>query len=142
VEQSLTAWLLPTLALVAGVGIGFLLARLLPGTAPTRVQHQLDEMQERFEAYQSEVVSHFNTTASLMQKLTQNYQDIQDHLSDGASRLALDELSRQRLLAALSENGQPVRERISSPASTTEPPKDYAPGHSGVLSDEQVLKNA
>lgn len=140
-EQSFTTWLLPSLALVAGVGIGFLLARLLPGAAPTRVQHQLDEMQERFESYQSEVVSHFNTTASLMQKLSQNYQDIQDHLSEGASRLALDELSRQRLLAALSDNAQPARERLSSPASA-EQPKDYAPGHSGSLNDEEVLKKS
>lgn len=140
-EQSFASWLLPALGLVIGVAIGFLLARLLPGTAPTRVQHQLDELQERFESYQSEVVSHFNTSANLMQKLTQNYQDIQEHLSEGASRLALDELSRQRLLAALSD-AQPVRERITSPISATEPPKDYAPGHSGVLSDEQVLKNA
>lgn len=141
VEQSLTAWLLPTLALVVGVAIGFLLARLLPGTAPTRVQHKLDEMQERFEAYQSEVVSHFNTTANLMHKLTQNYQNIQSHLSEGANRLALDEVTRQRLLAALSESAQPARERISTTPST-EPPKDYAPGHSGVLSDEEVLKKA
>ncbi|WP_455230267.1 YhcB family protein [Geopseudomonas aromaticivorans] len=140
-EQSFTAWLLPALALIAGVGIGFLLARLLPGAAPTQVQHQLDEMQERFEAYQSEVVSHFNTSASLMQKVAQNYQDIQDHLAEGANRLALDELSRQRLLAALSDSAQPARERISSPAST-EPPKDYAPGSSGALSDEEVLKKA
>lgn len=140
-EQSFTAWLLPALALVAGVGIGFLLARLLPGAAPTRVQHQLDEMQERFESYQSEVVSHFNTSANLMQKLSQNYQDIQEHLSEGASRLALDELSRQRLLAALSDSAQPARERLSSPASA-EQPKDYAPGHSGVLSDEPVVKKA
>lgn len=140
-EQSFAAWLLPALALVVGVAIGFLLARLLPGAAPGRVQHQLDEMQERFESYQSEVVSHFNTTASLMQKLTQNYQDIQSHLSEGASRLALDELTRQRLLAALSENAQPARERITA-APSTEPPKDYAPGHSGVLSEEEVLKKA
>ena len=140
-EQSFTTWLLPSLALVAGVGIGFLLARLLPGAAPTRVQHQLDELQARFESSQSEVVSHFNTTASLMQKLSQNYQDIQDPLSAGASRLALDELSRQRLLAALSDTAQPARERLSSPASA-EQPKDYAPGHSGSLHDEEVLKKS
>ena len=140
-EQSFASWLLPALALVVGVAIGFLLARLLPGAAPGRVQHQLDELQERFESYQNEVVSHFNTSASLIQKLSQNYQEIQEHLSEGASRLALDEVSRQRLLAALSDSGQPARERITSQVGT-EPPKDYAPGHSGVLSDEQVLKNA
>lgn len=140
-EQSFAAWLLPALALVVGVAIGFLLARLLPGAAPATTQHKLDEMQERFEAYQSEVASHFNTTAGLVKKLTQNYQDIQDHLSDGASRLALDELTRQRLLAALSEGSQPAsRERIA--AASTEAPKDYAPGNSGVLHDEEVLKKA
>lgn len=141
-EQSFAAWLLPALALIVGVAVGFLLARLLPGAAPSRVQHQLDEIQERFESYQSEVASHFNTTAGLMQKLTQNYQDIQSHLSEGASRLALDELTRQRLLAALSDSTQPARERLSAVAPNTEPPKDYAPGNSGVLHDEEVLKKA
>jgi hypothetical protein len=73
------------------------------------------------------VVTHFNTTASLLRILTNNYQDIQDHLSDGASRLALDEQTRQRLMAALhSEESHGTRERLSSPT-FTEPPKDYAP---------------
>ena len=60
------AWLLPVLTLLAGIGIGFLIARMVPGAAPTRTQRQLDEMQERFDTYQSEVVTHFNTTASLV----------------------------------------------------------------------------
>ena len=34
-EQSLTAWLLPALALVAGVAIGFMIARLLPTAGKT-----------------------------------------------------------------------------------------------------------
>ena len=42
-EHSLLIWLLPTLALVAGVAIGFLVARLLPNAAPNRTQRQLDE---------------------------------------------------------------------------------------------------
>ena len=52
-EQTLTAWLLPALTLVAGIAIGFLIARLAPNAAPSRTQRQLDEMQERFEAYQN-----------------------------------------------------------------------------------------
>ena len=140
-EQSLAGWLLPVVALIVGVVIGFLLARLLPGAAPGRAQHKMDEMQERFEAYQSEVINHFNATANLVQKLNQNYQDIQEHLSEGASRLALDELTRQRLIPALSDGAQPPRERLSSNVSGTEPPKDYAPGQSGTLSDEPVVKH-
>ena len=88
-EHSLLIWLLPTLALVAGVAIGFLVARLLPNAVPNRTQRQLDDIQERFDSYQSEVVTHFNTTASLVKKLTQSYQDVQEHLASGATRLAL-----------------------------------------------------
>lgn len=124
-EQTFTAWLIPAVALIAGVAIGFLIARLVPGAAPNKTQRQLDEIQERFDSYQSEVVSHFNTTASLVRKLTQSYQDVQEHLSQGANRLALDENSRQRLLAAL-EQGTPSREKITPPV-TGEAPKDYAP---------------
>ena len=100
-EHSLLVWLLPTLALVVGVAIGFLIARVAPNAAPSRTQRQLDDIQERFDSYQNEVVTHFNSTAMLVKKLTQSYQEVQDHLAEGANRLALDEQTRQRLIAAL-----------------------------------------
>ena len=128
-EQNLATWLLPIAGLIAGVIIGYLVAR---SSAPNRTQRQVDDLQERFDTYQSEVVTHFNTTASLLRKLTSSYQDMQDHLSEGADKLALDEQTRQRLLAALhSEENHGHRERLSSPA-FTEPPKDYAPKGSDV----------
>ena len=127
VEQSLTPWLLPALALLAGIAIGFLAARLLPNAAPGRTQRQLDDLQQRFDSYQNEVVTHFNTTASLVKKLTQSYQEVQEHLSQGANRLAADELTRQRLLAALNtDESKAPRERLTPPK-TNEAPKDYAP---------------
>ena len=143
-EQTLTAWLLPAVTLVAGIAIGFLIARLAPNAAPNRTQRQLDEMQERFDAYQSEVVSHFNTTANMVKKLTQSYQDVQEHLSDGANRLALDELTRQRLLATLhAEDSSEKRERLTPPRNN-EMPKDYAPKSAdvpGMLDENYGLKN-
>jgi hypothetical protein len=136
------AWLLPALTLLAGIAIGIIGARLLPAAAPSKTQRQLDELQARFDSYQSEVVTHFNTTANLVKKLTQSYQDVQEHLSDGANRLALDEVTRQRLLAALhaDDNGR-SRERLNPPM-TTEAPKDYAPptGDGGTLQEEFGLK--
>jgi hypothetical protein len=144
VEQTLTAWLLPAITLVAGIAIGFLIARLAPNAAPGRTQRQLDEIQERFDAYQSEVVTHFNTTANLVKKLTQSHQDVQQHLSEGANRLALDELTRQRLLASLhaEDGGGERRERLKPPASQ-EMPKDYAPKSAdvpGMLDESYGLK--
>lgn len=143
-EHSLLVWLLPTLALVAGVAIGFLLARLLPNAVPNSTQRQLDDIQERFDSYQNEVVTHFNSTAALVKKLTQSYQDVQDHLSEGANRLALDEQTRQRLLAALqADAGQAPRERLTPPREVQEPPRDYAPkapNSPGMLDEHYGLK--
>jgi uncharacterized membrane-anchored protein YhcB (DUF1043 family) len=128
VELSLTTWFVPAIALLTGIAIGFLIARLLPNAAPGRTQRQLDDLKERFDSYQGEVLTHFNTTASLVKRMNQSYHDVQEHISAGANRLALDELTRQRLLAALnSENGcSAPRERITPPANN-EMPKDYAP---------------
>ena len=143
-EQSLSTWLLPLITLLIGVGIGFLLARLLPGAAPSRVQRQLDDLQKKFDDYQHEVTSHFSTTAGLVRKLTQTYQDMQSHLSEGAERLAQDELTRQHLLASLhsAEQRYPSsRERIDGP---TEAPRDYAPkgdGAPGTLDETYGVKS-
>lgn len=143
-DYSLLVWLLPTLALVIGVAVGFLVARVLPHAAPNSTQRQLDDIQERFDSYQNEVVTHFNSTAILVKKLTQSYQEVQDHLAEGANRLALDELTRQRLLASLhSDAGSHVsRERLTPPRDT-EVPKDYAPkapNSPGMLDEQYGLK--
>lgn len=141
-DYSLLVWLLPTLALIAGVVIGFLVARLAPNAAPSSTQRQLDEVQARLDAYQNDVVTHFNTTANLVQKLSQSYQDVQQHLAESANRLATDELTRQRLLAALHpETTSAPRDRLTPPLS--EPPKDYAPKspNSPGMLDEQYGLN-
>lgn len=143
-EQSLTTWLAPVIALLVGAAVGFLIARLLPSAAPNRMQRQVDDLQERFDSYQREVVTHFNTTASLVKKLTQSYQDVQEHLSESAERLALDEQTKQRLLAALhAEDGYPERRERLTPPASQEAPKDYAPKSGegpGTLDETYGLK--
>ena len=141
-EAFLSTWLIPTAALVIGLGLGFALGRIVPGSTAGKVQQRLEDLQEQFSDYQHEVVTHFNTTASLVKKLTKSYQDVQDHLNSSANRLALDEITRQRLIAALkSEAPKPKRE---TPAST-EAPKDYAPkdpNAPGALSGQSTKQNA
>ena len=142
-ELSLLVWLLPTLALVVGLVAGFLLARLAPNAVPGGTQRQLDELQQKFDNYQHEVVTHFNSTAVLVKKLTQSYQEVQEHLAEGANHLATDELTRQRLLAALhAEPSAPSRDRLTPPKDH-EAPKDYAPkgpDTPGMLDEQYGLK--
>nr|WP_178132420.1 MULTISPECIES: DUF1043 family protein [Pseudomonas] len=136
--------MVPVIALLVGAAVGFLIARLLPSAAPNRMQRQVDDLQERFDSYQREVVTHFNTTASLVKKLTQSYQDVQEHLSESAERLALDEQTKQRLLAALhAEDGYPERRERLTPPASQEAPKDYAPKSGegpGTLDETYGLK--
>ena len=144
-EQSYNIWLLLVLALAAGAGIGFFVSRQISVKNPDRTQQRLDELQERFDNYQTDVITHFNTTATLVNRLTQSYQDVQQHLADGADQLALDELTRQRLLESLRvDTALPAsRERLSLPKSN-EPPKDYAPkdkNEPGTLNESFGLKS-
>ncbi|SEJ15522.1 MULTISPECIES: YhcB family protein [unclassified Pseudomonas] len=143
-DYSLLVWLLPTIALIVGVAIGFFVARALPHAAPNSTQRQLDDVQERFDRYQNEVVTHFNSTANLVQKLSQSYQDVQEHLAEGADRLATDDLTRQRLLAALHPDAlQAPRDRLTPPRTAAEPPRDYAPkapNTPGMLDEHYGLK--
>ena len=143
-DYSLLVWLLPTIALIVGVAIGFFVARALPNAAPNGTQRQLDDVQERFDRYQNEVVTHFNSTANLVQKLSQSYQDVQEHLAEGANRLATDDITRQRLLAALHPDAlHPPRDRLTPPRTAAEPPKDYAPkspDSPGMLDEHYGLK--
>jgi uncharacterized membrane-anchored protein YhcB (DUF1043 family) len=89
------------------------------------------------------VVTHFNSTAMLVKKLTQSYQEVQDHLAEGANRLALDEQTRQRLIAALHADAAVApRERLTPPRDQ-EPPRDYAPktpNSPGMLDEHYGLK--
>ena len=64
-------------------------------------------------------------------------------MSEGANRLALDEQTRQRLLAALhADAAQAPRERLTPPKDQ-EPPRDYAPkapNSPGMLDEHYGLK--
>ena len=97
-DNTIPVWLLPLLSFIVGVASTLLAIRLLRNGSSNSPNQQFNELQERFENYQDEVVAHFSTTAELVNKLTENYQNVQEHLLQSAERLALDEDTRQRLL--------------------------------------------
>ena len=146
-EASENLWIAVAVALAVGIIIGIVLgyvAKRVGGGTSSGSQAQLESLQLRFEEYQQEVASHFKTTASLVGKLNRSHQDIQEHLTHGAMELAPDDMTRQRLLAALEQEAQPVREsgRGSPVFDTLEPPRDYALKEEGpvTLSEEYGLK--
>jgi len=143
VESSENLWISVTAALAIGVVIGVVvagLARRLSGGVGGSSQRQLESLQLRFEEYQQEVAGHFKTTAGLVARLNRDYQDIQQHLTQSAMELAPDDISRQRLLAAMQQSTTASLEDKGPAAfDSLEPPRDYAPKSEdspGTLSED------
>jgi len=82
-------------ALVIGILVGaagFWLATRKGGAPGTSVR-QLKQENEKF---REEVNDHFVQTAELINRLTDSYKAVFDHLSDGAGRLVEDKVIRER----------------------------------------------
>jgi len=149
VEASENLWIATAIALAVGVIIGVVLAqvsRRVSGGNSSSSQAQLESLQLRFEEYQQEVAAHFKTTANLAGRLNRSYQDIQEHLTHGAMELAPDDMTRQRLLAALDQDA-PIapgsRKQHEGAFDSLEPPRDYAPKDGagpGTLSEDYGIK--
>ena len=161
-DNSIPVWLLPLLSFIVGIVVALLAVRLMRNSSPASTENKLDDLQQRFDSYQDEVVAHFSTTAELVNKLTENYQNVQEHLLQSAERLALDESTRQRLLNSLvdtkvleqpreepANTTAPAEKTSNSPAQeeetqdTPQPPRDYAnkaAGQVGTLDESFGLK--
>ncbi len=168
-DNSIPVWLLPLLSFIVGIAVTLLVSRMIRSNSPAvQTEHRLDDLQQKFDNYQDEVVAHFSTTAELVNKLTENYQNVQEHLLQSAERLALDESTRQRLLNSLvdtkaleqspeeeqpatSEAEEAVSEEPAAAPETApaeeeaipEPPRDYAnkeEGEVGTLDESFGLK--
>lgn len=100
-DNTIPVWLLPLLSFVVGIVATLLVSRMMRSDSPDTPDNRLNELQKRFDNYQDEVVAHFSTTAELVNKLTENYQNVQEHMLQSAERLALDEETRQHLLNSL-----------------------------------------
>nr|VFK45422.1 MAG: hypothetical protein BECKTC1821E_GA0114239_104814 [Candidatus Kentron sp. TC]VFK47858.1 MAG: hypothetical protein BECKTC1821D_GA0114238_10533 [Candidatus Kentron sp. TC]VFK59509.1 MAG: hypothetical protein BECKTC1821F_GA0114240_103418 [Candidatus Kentron sp. TC] len=117
-----------TAALIAGMGLGMLIAYfLLPGAKRAKaLQKDLDNMTAEFARYRERVAEHFSKTANLFHDLTTQYRGLYDHLASGAQDLCREASDAPRLDFA-DVGLLPNRESQSGPV----------PGSPGPLSDTQ-----
>ena len=147
-EEMNVIWFVGSLAFLGGMLAGALLYHLLAGSRSERgkLQSQLDNLQHDFKDYQDKVSDHFSTTAHLINKLTDSYRDVHEHMANGAENLCEDETVKNRLSdsllgsnALLSGGTKPIKRRTERPT-PLEQPKDYAPksasDEKGTLSEE------
>jgi uncharacterized membrane-anchored protein YhcB (DUF1043 family) len=138
-----TLMLVSMMALVIGLGAGFLSSRRL--SADRRKQRELERNLERLlqqqKDYQHEVAEHFTDTAKLLGNLAESYRDVHNHLAGGASALCDDQTGSilRRLPDAAMADVTAATELDGARA-----PLDYAPKASphaaGVLNEEFGLE--
>ncbi|MBC54946.1 MAG: hypothetical protein CMQ34_14045 [Gammaproteobacteria bacterium] len=134
-------WLTGIVCLAVGLVAGLLIAKRINGSSPAKVSEleaRVQELQRHHAQYRDNVSEHFNTTAELVQQMTESYRDVYQHLAGGAQDLCSEDVASKLLPAA----EQSVFYHVDDDA--LEPPKDYAPkkapGQSGALAENFGLK--
>ena len=69
-----------------GIGIGMLLRRGHRQRA-AELESELAQLQSDFDGYRDKVNQHFLTTSELVQKMTDSYRDVYEHLATGSEQL-------------------------------------------------------
>lgn len=147
-------WLTGITCLAVGLAAGLLLARIIKGDNPARVnelENRLQDLQRDQAEYRDQVSEHFNTTAELVHHMTESYRDVYQHLASGAQNLCTEDVASKLLPAGEQKMFAPDDESSNDESTTNqsqtsnsiEQPKDYAPKKSpgpGALSEEFGLE--
>ncbi len=78
-----------------GVGIGYL--TLCNSRRSQVLQEKCDALQREFDAYRGEVGQHFQRTSQLVQKMTDSYREVYEHLATGSQALCQNPVNTPRL---------------------------------------------
>ena len=132
--------------LAIGATGGWFLRRILdPIEQKLRTSElRLEEMRITLASYKTQVTEHFKGTAERVNRLTEDYRNLHQHLADGALDLCdVSEAGQQHpLLTSLSDSR--YREAHPNFGNSVTPPLDYAPKNSptkaGAVGDDYELE--
>ncbi len=101
-EISNLLWTTGGLAFFTGLVIGIVLYHFLAGGRPAgNLRSRVTELEAELKDYKDKVADHFSTSAHLVNRLTDTYRDVHEHLATSANELCVDELTKHRLSDAL-----------------------------------------
>lgn len=146
-------WLVGSLSFLCGGIFGAILYYIFVGSKyrSGKLAEQLDELQSEFIDYKEKVVDHFSSTAHLINKMTETYKDVHDHMASSAESLCQDDHVKYQMNdALLSSNavlsGEDLLKRKEPRIAEVEQPKDYAPkskpSDKGTLAEDFGLKQS
>lgn len=121
VDNTTALWLIASLALLAGIAIGFIVGRWYPGLDSRKaLMDELEALRKQQQDYEKHVSTHFSKTAQLLGNLTLAYRDFHNHIADGAQGLSRD--SSATPIKPLPE----LPEDLIAPKAAISQPLDYS----------------
>ena len=83
------AWAVGFITFTFGIACGIGIAFLMPGNRrrAQELQNKLQNLQQEFDSYHDKVGQHFLKTSELVQKMTESYRDVYEHLAVGSQAL-------------------------------------------------------
>jgi uncharacterized membrane-anchored protein YhcB (DUF1043 family) len=98
---------------------------------------QLEQTQTALSDYRLQVTEHFNDTAERVNRLTEDYRDLHQHLSDGALVLCdvSDSTQQPPLLTSLSDSGPADDQNLVRAQPLDYAPKQSKPGAASTVDD-------
>jgi len=148
VYSSSTIWITAFVCLLAGLAAGWLLRRRFdPAEQRQRdLERRLHESEVALEDYKLRVTTHFRGTAECVNRLTENYRELHQHLSEGALELCDTRQPGVAPPLLTSLGGPGYRSAGSAAPASVSPPLDYAPRISpeqpGILNERYDLERA
>lgn len=143
--SSAAFWITAIACLLAGAAAGWVIRRQLdPAEQRQRdLERRLLENELALRDYKSQVTAHFKGTAERVNRLTEDYRELHQHLAEGALGLCEPRQPGEEppLLTSL---GGPGYRPVPPAAGGVSPPLDYAPRTSpqqpGMLNEEYGLE--
>ncbi|MBE2896141.1 YhcB family protein [Pasteurellaceae bacterium HPA106] len=140
-------WLMGVGGLIIGFVIAFFVIRISSGNVRKQLQTQseLKQMRHEVDEQKAKLETHFAESADLMKTLAQDYQKLYKHLASSSVTMLAEDKSKAlfnqtALLAPVEAKTvttlEGEAEKIAE-ITTSEPPKDYSKGSSGLLKTEQ-----
>lgn len=126
------SWIVGIASFLVGSAAGALLFRHFRSDEARvkELELRLQALSEEHENYKSNVHSHFNSSAKLLNEMTESYRNVYQHMANGAQTLCPDYISSQLSLsseakALLNTEGLTGMDSKNSHANAV-PPLDYA----------------
>lgn len=139
-------WITALACLLAGAAAGWLLRRVIDPTEQRQreLERRLHENEIALQDYKAQVTAHFRGTAERVNRLTENYRELHQHLSEGALDLCDARQPGEQPPMLTSLGGPGYRSAPAGAGVAVTPPLDYAPRSSpqqpGILNEGYDLE--